>query len=282
MATRSLGTLPKALSSSLLIIGLFLLFVAERILSEGTPRTIFLGAGTLAILSGVARRLQTWLNAKSPVKEVEQRLVWATAGVVAALLVYLLSSDFGIGLLGLKGSTAERIDGSLTALWPAILTVALTALLFMEFVYARMPVANGVELRRVQYAARSGLTLALSLVFLVSINYVASQREIKIDLSYFRTSKPSAGTLKLVKRLSGKPVRVILFYPKVSDVLEQLSPYFAQVDKASDQLQVEIKDHALAPELVRQHRIRGNGFVLLLQGDGKDAKASRTQTFETS
>ncbi|MCB9666851.1 MAG: Gldg family protein [Myxococcales bacterium] len=277
MATRSLSSLPKALSTSLLILGLVLLFVAERILSEGTSRTIFLGAGAFAILAGIGRRLHTWLNTKPPVKDVEQRLLWADAGIVIALLVYVLSTDFGIALMGLRGSTAERIDGSLTALWPAILTVALSALLFMEFVYARMPIANGVELRRVQYAARSGLTLSLSLVFLVSINYVASQREIKKDLSYFRTSKPSAGTLKLVKRLYGKPVRVILFFPKVSDVLEQLSPYFAQVDKASAHLQVEIKDHALAPELVKQHRIRGNGFVLLLQGDGKDAKA---QSFE--
>lgn len=277
MTTAYSRMLPKSLSTSLLVTGLALLFIAERILSSGTLRSVVLGVAALAILAGLARRVQTWIDATHAVKDVERRLLLACAGVAMALLVYLLSTDLGIGLLGLKGTTAERVDGALTALWPAILTIALGALFFMEFAYARMPVPAGVELRRINNAASSGLTLALSLVFLFSVNYVASQREIKKDLSYFRTSKPSDGTLSLVKRLGGEPVRVVLFYPKVSDVLQQLTPYFEQIDKASNQIQVEIKDHALAPELVRQHRIRSNGFILMLQGEGKNAKA---QSFE--
>ncbi len=277
MAKPFLKALPKSLSTSLLVTGLVLLFIAQRILSEGTTHTFVLSVACFGILGGLARRLQTWLDSAPPVKDVERSLLWAGIGVAIALIFYVLCTDFGIRILGLKGTTAERFDGILTALWPAILTVALTALLFMEFVYNRMPLSEGVELRRVYNAAQNGLTLALSLVFLVAINYVASQREYKKDLSYFRTSKPSDGTLSLVKRLSGEPVHVVLFYPKISDVLQQITPYFEQVDKASNQLQVEIKDHALAPELVKQHRIRGNGFVLLLQGEGKNAK---TQSFE--
>jgi hypothetical protein len=70
-----------------------------------------------------------------------------------------------------------------------------------------------------------------------------------------------------------EPVRVVLFYPPVHEVLEQLRPYFEALDAESEALTVEARDHALAPELAREHRVRGNGFVLLLRGEGEGQQA---------
>ena len=68
-----------------------------------------------------------------------------------------------------------RFVSVLSVLFPAVLVVSLSALLFMELVYASMPIAASVELRRVRTAAYAGLTLAFSLIFLLCMNYVVTE-----------------------------------------------------------------------------------------------------------
>ena len=113
-----------------------------------------------------------------------------------------------------------------------------------------------------------GASLALALVFLTSINYVASQRDVVRDLSYFKTTAPSDASLRLVRQL-GEKVEAVLFYPEVNEVRDQVVPYFEALAAAGPELEVGVRDHALAPELAREHRVRGNGFVLLLRGEGE-------------
>jgi hypothetical protein len=115
------------------------------------------------------------------------------------------------------------------------------------------------------------LTLALSAVFLLSINYVATARDVRKDVSYFKTTEPSAGTRAMVERLD-KPLKVLLFFRTGSDVLEQIKPYFAALAKQSKKLTYQVADVALSPELASKHKIRDNGHVLLLQGSGEQQK----------
>ncbi|MGB0680318.1 MAG: Gldg family protein, partial [Polyangiales bacterium] len=112
--------------------------------------------------------------------------------------------------------------------------------------------------------------------FLGASNYVANAKNVKEDVSYFKTTEPSDSTLKMVERL-GEPVRVILFFPKVNEVYEEVKPYFDSLDKRSKKLKVTVKDHALEPELARKHRVRSNGFVVLLKGEGK---GQQSENFE--
>ncbi len=248
-------------------------FAAERIAGDGTT-----GETWLRVVSGVVLACALSLRGirlartTGQARRVEVRLAIATGGVLLALVLYALSTDAGVALLGLEGSAADRTSGSFGALWVAVLTVSLGALLFMEMAYRGMRIEQAIELRRINAAAVNGLTIALSLVFVASINSVASERDVKRDLSYFKTTRPSETTLRMVRSLD-EPVRVVLFYPRVHEVLDQLKPYFDELDAASDQLSVEVLDHALAPELARQHRVRGNGFVLLLRGEGEGQQA---------
>lgn len=257
----------------LLPFGLALLFVAERIVGDGNDllfawRLLALGCLGLA----VAWRGYQLVTSRGAARRVEIRLSIATAGVLVALVLYALSTPTGAEWLGTTGSAAERTSGALGVLWVAVLAVSLGALGFMELAYRVMPVEEAVELRRVDASAAHGLTLALSLIFVVSANYVAIQRDVKRDLSYFKTTRPSEASVRRVRALD-EPVRVVLFYPRVHEVLDQLEPFFDELDRASPNLRVEVLDHALAPELARQHRVRGNGFVLLLRGEGEGQQA---------
>lgn len=254
-------------------VGLVALFVSERVVGS-SHEDVWLarGAGLFAIAAAVGWRLFEVSRTRGAARKVEVRLTAATGGVLAALALYVLSTETGIGWLGLEGAAAERTSGALAVLWVALLAVSMGALLFMEMAYRAMPIEAAVELRRVDASAANGLTLALSLIFVVSINYVAQERDVKRDLSYFKTTRPSETTLGMVERLD-EPLRVVLFYPRVNEVLDQVAPYFEELDAASDQLSVAVRDHALEPELAERHRVRGNGFVVLLRGEGEGEQA---------
>lgn len=258
-------------------VGLVGLFVSERVLGAAHEHVwICRGAALFAIAAAIGWRIFELTRTRGAARKVEVRLTVATGGVLAALCLYVLSTEAGIEWLGLEGSAAERTSGSLAVLWVALLAVSMGALLFMEMAYRSMPIEEAVELRRVNASGANGLTLALSLIFVVSINFVAQERDIKRDLSYFKTTRPSETSLSMVQRLD-EPVRIVLFYPRVNEVLEQLRPYFEELDEASDQLSVEVRDHALAPELAEKHRVRGNGFVVLLRGEGE---GQQSESFE--
>jgi hypothetical protein len=262
---------PSWLPSGLLFGGLVLMFVSQRVLSAGTNRNVVLVVTGLLLAFAFVQRLANLTKARGDARKVEWRLLAASIGVLAALLFYALSTRWGLQTMGLTGPAAERAAGTFQALFAAVLMVSGLGLLFMELSYARMPVAEAVEVRRVSTAAQAGMSFGLALVFLFSMNYVTAERDVKRDLSYFRTSQPSEATKNMVRAL-GAPLEVTLIYPPVNEVLEAIKPYFEELDAESDQLTVQTLDHALAPKLVREHRIRNNGYVLLVRDEGEAAK----------
>jgi len=254
------------IASLLVAAGLLLVFIGQQVLVDGSLRTAALGLAAVCVLAGlVGRVLARQQTTDGPARQVEGDLLLATVGVVAGLVFYGLSTDAGLGLFGFQDEEADNARGGLRVVATTLFLVTGTSLLFMELAYRRMPVAEAVEVRRVRSAGLGGISLALAVVFLASVNFVASQRDVKRDLSYLKTTRPSDGTLAMVKNL-GEEVDIVLFYPEVNQVRSQLTPYFEEIDAASDQLEVGFRDHALSPTLARDHRIRGNGFVLILRG----------------
>jgi hypothetical protein len=258
------------LPSALLCIGLVAIFVAERIFAEGGVRDLIAYGGFGLLLAAVALRLKAFGDAQGDTRAVEGRLLVSYAGIGLGLIVYAASSDWGLHKLGLEGDAAAKAAAVLTSLWLAIMLVSLAATLFMELVYLRMPIAQSVELRRVRTALHAGLTLAFSAVFLLAINYVATARDVRKDVSYFRTTEPSAATRAMLEKLD-KPLKVKLFFQPGSDVLSQVKPYFAAL-AGTKKLYYEVLDVALAPDLAAKHKVRDNGQVLLLTGDGDAQK----------
>jgi hypothetical protein len=259
------------LGAGLLGLGLGLIFLGERVFGQDTARHIASALGCLSVLASCVLRGRSFLRSQGDVRGVEGRLLLGYGAVVVALVLYGLTTDPVVEALSLSDDSRTRYVSVLSVLWPAVLSVALSALLFMELVYARMPIAASVELRRVRTAAYAGLTLAFSLVFLLSMNYVATARDARKDLSYFRTTAPSTSTLHMIEKLEA-PLRVVLFWRKSDDVLQQVEPYFAALAKQSKQVRYEVLDSAFVPELCRKHRVNGNGSILLLQGEGDKQK----------
>jgi len=257
------------LGSTLLVAGLVCVFLGQRVFAQDTGQLVTTGLGVLLLLAATGLRAAAFVRSTGDVRGVEGRILIAYGAVWLALGLYALTSD---KLVSVEDDKA-RVEyvAILYSAWLTVLAVALTALLFMELVYSRMPISASVELRRVRTASYAGLTLALSLIFLLSINYVVTARDVRRDLSYFKTTQPSQSTLRMLEKLEA-PVRVVLFWRKNDDVLQPTEPYFAALAKHSNKLTYEVLDSAYVPELCRKHRVRGNGSVLLLQGEGDKAK----------
>ena len=256
------------LISLLLGFGLLIYFVGDAV-SPSEVGTVFTYAG-LAIIGGAFLwRLYHFSQAKSDSsKRVEGWIVATYVGVLLSLGIrYWLHS---------QGGDADGEDDSLAGIlavgWPALFFISALPLAFTEAVYGFMPLAEAVDERRVRSAAFGGLTIAFALVAVISANYVARARDVREDLSYFRVSAPSEGTRQAVQTLD-EPMRVVLLYPTNNDVLARLRPYFEELDRASEHLSVEVKDHALAPELTRKHRVSDNGYIVLIHGEENSERA---------
>ncbi len=259
------------LGSSLLLASLVLLFIGERAAGTDKLHHALSGLGTLAFVVALGLRIAAFRAAKGDVRAVEARLLASYGGVLLALFAYACSTDAVMDLCKATGEAREHEVIVWSVLWPALMLVSCSALFFMELVYARMPIAASVELRRVRTGAYAGLTLACSAVFVLCINYVATARDVRRDVSYFKTTVPSAGTERMLKKLDA-PVRAILFWRKTDDVLRQVEPYFATLHAHAGKLRYEVLDVAMVPELARKNRITSNGFVLLLRGEGDKQK----------
>jgi len=259
----------------LLPLGLVLLFISERVVGAGNEMIWIWRALPLTCLAAaVAWRGYALSQAQGNQRKVEIALMSATVGVLVALGIYALSTDAGVEMMGLSDESADRASGALGGLWLVVLVVSVTTLLFMELAYRVMPVEEAIELRRVGAAAGTGLAISLSLVFVASINFVATERDVTKDLSYLKTTRPSEQTLRMAQRVD-EPVEIALFYPEVNEVHDRLRPYFDELAAASDQVTVTVRDHALSYEIAQRHRVPRNGFVVLLRGEGEGQQAEQ-------
>ena len=85
--------------------------------------------------------------------------------------------------------------------------------------------ATSVDSYRVSAMITSGLTIALAAGFLMVTCNVADQRNIRRDVSYFKTSSPGSATIAMVKSIS-EPVKVLLFFPEINEVKEEVRRTF--------------------------------------------------------
>jgi hypothetical protein len=269
------------LGSALLGGGLVLVLLGERVLGESA--TLGTVPGLIAIAAAIALRAVTFVRSTGDARAVEARLLAAYSATLTALGLYGLTTTSGIGLLesifGVGGDAARaHVVSVLTVAWMAIVLLALSAVLFIELTYQGMPIPAAVELRRVRQSLHAGLSLALATIFALSMGYVATERDVRKDVSYFKTASPSGATQAMIGKLD-QPLRVMMLYRPGSDVLAALQPYFDAL-KGTGKLDIEARDIALAPELAQKYKIRENGAVLLLQGEGEAQKGQVMQVGE--
>lgn len=229
---------------ALALAGGLLALLGGRVFSASAAATALAAAGVVALLASTALRA---------------RRGGALLALPHGLAALALAVPLGISLGGAPDGGATVL---LHAGWVALLAVAVPMLVATERAAAAMvvPAANGRgPLRR---AAVRGATSGLWLVAVVALNFVVSQRDLKWDLTYFKTTAPSAATQATAAELL-EPVEALLFFAAGDEALAEVRPYFDGLAAAAAKLEVRVVDHALEPELARELKIRGNGWIVL-------------------
>lgn len=223
--------------------GLFAL-LGGRVLAASAAAPALAAAGVAALL------VSTGLRARR-------------GGTILALPHGLAAAALTVPLgLRLAGGPEGAATTLLHAAWVALLAVAVPTLLATERAAAAMVVGAASGRGPLRRAALRGATSGLWLVAVVALNYVASQRDIKRDLTYFKTTAPSAATLATGAELL-EPIQALLFFAAGDEALTEVRPYFDGLAASAGKLEVRVVDHALEPELAQRLKIRGNGWIVL-------------------
>jgi len=241
--------------------GLLAVYLGERVLGPGRAST----ATTLAGLAGIVAALV--LGRRQGKGRPAGRVLPALYLVGLVALALHFSRSTLPALLGQRALDVSmpKLDGALAVLWPTILLASTLPALLVELALAGMARSPLVDARRVRAAMLSGLGMAFALVFCFAVAYVASERNLKADLSFFRTARASAVTKQVVAALD-QPIEVTLFYPPGNDVAEELAGYFADLNRASSKLTVARVDQAVDPAKAKALGVTSNGAVAFARG----------------
>jgi hypothetical protein len=243
--------------------GLLLIYVGERLIAAGRASALLTVAGVAAVLGAAAWRGLGARKASAGVRSTARMLLLLYGLGALALLLHFAGSDFGARLFGRPlDLRMPRLAGALAVLWPALVLAGTLPVLLIELSLAGMAHAPVLDARRVRAAMLSGLGTALAIVFCFSVAYVTAERNLKVDLAYFRSARAGTATKKLVAALD-QPVQVYLFYPPANDVGEELASYFADLTRESSQLTVTRLDQAVEPARAHELGVSGNGVIVV-------------------
>jgi hypothetical protein len=241
--------------------GLFLVFAGERMFGAGTLLRLPLdGLGVLGLVVALALRARRWMSSSGETRTVLGRLVPAYAlGLVGVLVYFAAAAGSPVGLEG-RAHAIALIAGLLLCL------LASAPLLLMELSLLSMYGAQALETRRLLDSSRAGLAVALVAAFVGFANFAGDARSERIDLRTVRDLLPTEQTLQMARNVS-EPLTITLFFPPANDVAEEIEPYFAALDAASDQVSVERLDRDMHPVKAKELRARQNGTVVISQGE---------------
>jgi hypothetical protein len=250
------------------------LFLGERVLNEwGVVRLVISSLGGLLLLAATGWRAVMLRRTTGEAHGVERFLLAAYVGCTVAVLGFLLSSEDIMNWLGIAFREAEaerRYEVALQVLSSIVLAVSLLPAIGAQWAIAAHRHAKGsagdVESLRIRETATGGLTIALALAMLFLVGYTASERNKSADLSYFKTASPGAGTREVVQTFS-EPLRVMLFFPTVNAVKDEILGYFRQLADATGNVEVEEYDRMVSPQVAREYQVTSDGNVLLFLGD---------------
>jgi hypothetical protein len=250
-------------------LGMLLVFAGERLVGAGTLRWIS-ALGVALLFSTLLLRTARMRKASPFTKGVERTLRQLHVLGLLALLLYFVQSDLPALFVDKPlDRTWPKLMGSLAALWPAIWLFSTLPMLMAEIAYHSVARAPRLEIGRIRDATFTGAGLAGALIFAFTLTYVATQRDHKVDLSYFRTAKPGESTRKLVRTLD-KEIKVSLFFPPANEVHEEVMGYFSDLQKESPLVQVQNFDYAIEPTKAKELGVSGNGIVVVAREGRKE------------
>jgi hypothetical protein len=253
--------------------GLVAVFIGQRVLFPTlVPRLLLTGTGTLIVFGGAAWRLRAWAASDGDERRVEMVFALAYLGCALSLIGFGFSSASGVRLLGLDfdGVVGEERFRRLFLVGSSILLMisllpAFAAQWAIQWSGGQQEGRSRVELLRATDMATSALSVALAAGFLSLGAYVTHHRDRTFDASYFKTSSAGSAVAEIVGGFE-EPLRVLLFFPEVHAVKDEVSRYFGQLASATDNVLVEEYDRLAQPLVAQEYDVSEDGSVLLIRG----------------
>jgi hypothetical protein len=281
------------------LFGLILLFLGQRAFAtvDGVS-TIATLVGAVLVIGVTAWRVYATMTSKGGRRRVERTILWCHLGTGLALLLYAFTTNFVESKLGITGWSATgkyRYETAMLVLWGIIMLVSLTVLLMIEvtqggyslrviqfgrraMLYVKMTPEDraqyseheeDVEHLRVRDAAWSGLSIGLAAAFLLVTCQVAAEKNVRRDVSYFKTSQPGPST-KAIAASSSEKLKVVLFFPEVNEVKDEVKGYFQNLaDAAPGKIEIEEQNYMKAFKLAEKYGVSKQGVVMIAKGDLK-------------
>lgn len=248
------------------LLGMLLVLIGERVIGgDDVIRWALDGAGVLSLFICLAQLLRARGKAvpdQQPTHAIA--LMWAGIGIFS-LVLYALTTDEALRQFTLTEDLEKKVRVAGTALWTIVWLVGTLPYLAAERTIAACPVV--VTPGRARDATLAALATALVIAIIFPLNYLASAHNKRWDMGYFKTSEPGSSTVSLIENLTD-PLRVVLFFPTSSDVTQEIRTYFDHL--GSSNLTIEYVDHALDPELAKELKVRENGTIAIVKGEGDD------------
>jgi ABC-type uncharacterized transport system len=253
-------------------LGLFLLWMGERVVEAGSARMVLSGLGVVLVLGAVLLRFwRTSALAQRPdVVRIERTLLWLGAFALVGLFLYFAQSDVYSWLTKEALETkSPKLAALCSVFWPVALSAFVLPTLLVELSYAGMVRAPKMETLRIQEATFGGLGLVCVLTFGFAMQYVTTNRDVRKDYSYFRMARPGDATKRLAQSLT-EELTVSFFYPPGNDVAAMVENYFDELKTNAPNLKIQKLDLALDPAKAKALSVNGNGVVVLSQAARKE------------
>ena len=262
--------------TGVLFLGLLCLFAGQRALAHmDTTSTVLTGLGLLCLIGVTGIRVWAFTRETGRRRAVEGVMLLCHAGIGVALLLYFFVAS--------KDGVEHKTYIMATVTWLILLGLSVIPLVMIEtslgfvgrdwFPVKGEKVADdaAVELFRVKEMATNGLTIALAAAFLMVTCNTMKDRDISKDVSYFKTSRPGSATVAMVNKMNA-PLKVLLFFPTVNQVADEVEAYFRQLGDDTGKVVVERHDRLVSPTLAKEHKVNADGTIVLLRGEPEEKK----------
>ncbi|HET6149916.1 MAG TPA: DUF4350 domain-containing protein [Polyangia bacterium] len=268
---------PSARWSAVYAAGMLAIFAGERIIGSGRPRAVATILGLVLVLAAMVVRVLRAKQAPPDRRQAERSLLGLYALGLLSVVIYFVQSDVPT----LRGGKPlehgwPKLATVLSAIWPALWIASAWPIGLVELAYANMARAPHMEVGRIRDALLSGLGIAFALIFAFSVAWVTSERDKRVDLAYFRTTRPGEATRKIVRSLD-QPVEISSFFAAGTEVREEVNNYFTELARESNQLQFKAYDFDLEPTRARDLTVTANGTIAVSRNARKELLQVPTQ-----
>ncbi len=258
------------LAAPMLGLGLLVLFLGQRAFGHiDTFGTVLTVSGLALAIGAAAWQAFGYLSAGGDRRSVERTKLLCHAAILVGLLVYLSSTDTGMDLLGIADDGHAKYRTAATILFAIIVGIGAIPLAFVEGsqgLRQRRFAGNAANIDsfRVREMAWSGFTIALALAFLMVTCNVAGERDIRKDVSYFKTSDPGTAVINTITNGTSEQVSVLMFFPELNEVGDEVTAYFRQLDsETGGKLDIQRIDRLIRPKLAKELKVSKDGTVVL-------------------